>query len=59
MNETARALSAEEVIELIDSHIAASPDGGPNRKEEDIELGRTVDLNIEMISALWDEAESK
>jgi hypothetical protein len=57
MTETARALNAEEVIELIRSHIAARLDGGPNRKAEDIELGRSTGLDTEPISALWDEAE--
>ena len=57
MNEAVRALSAEEAIELIGNHLAAFADGGPNRKEEDIELGRTAGLDIEMISARWDEAE--
>jgi Protein of unknown function (DUF3987) len=59
MTETARALNAEEVIELIHSHIAACLDGGPNRKAEDIELGRSAGLKIEMISALWDDAEKQ
>ena len=40
MTETARALNAGEVTELIGDHIAAFLDGGPNRKAEDIELGR-------------------
>ena len=44
MNEAVRALGAEEVTELIRSHIAAFLDGGPNRKAEDIELGRKVGL---------------
>jgi hypothetical protein len=57
MTETARALNAEEVIELIRSHIAAYLDGGPNRKAENIELGRMAGLDTEPISALWDEAE--
>jgi hypothetical protein len=43
MTETLRALSAEEVIELIHSHIAACLDGGPNRRAEDIELGQRAD----------------
>jgi hypothetical protein len=59
MNETARALNADEVIELIRSHIAACLDGGPNRKAEDIELGRSAGLKLEMISALWDDAEKQ
>jgi hypothetical protein len=57
MTETARALNTKEVIELIRSHIATRLDGGPNRKAEDIELGRMAGLDTEPISALWDEAE--
>ena len=59
MNETARSLNAEEVRDVIHSHIAARLDGGPNRKAEDIELGRAVGLKGEMISALWDDAETE
>ena len=57
MNEAVRALSAKETIELIGTDLAAFADGGPNRRKEDIELGRTAGLDIEMISARWDEAE--
>jgi hypothetical protein len=59
MTETARTLGAKEVRDVIHSHIAARLEGGPNRKEEDIELGRTVGLKVEMISDLWDEAETQ
>ena len=51
------ALSAEEAVKLIGTDLAAFADGGPNRREEDIELGRTAGLDIEMISARWDKAE--
>lgn len=53
MNEAVRALSAEEAVELIGTHIEAFADGGPNRKAEDIELGRKAGLKGEMISDLW------
>lgn len=56
MNEAVRALGTEEVTELIGNHIAAFLDGGPNRKAEDIELGREAGLDFEIL-ALWDEAE--
>jgi hypothetical protein len=59
MTETARALNAEEVIELIRCHIATCLDGGPNRKAEDIELARQAGLKTEMVSALWDDAENQ
>jgi hypothetical protein len=57
MNEVARTLNAKEVIELIGSHITAFLDGGPNRKDEDIELGEATGIDVELISARWDEAE--
>jgi hypothetical protein len=59
MTETARALNADETVELIHSHIAAYLDDGPNRKVEDIELGQRAGLKSEMISALWDDAEKQ
>ena len=52
MTETARALNAGEVTELIGDHIAAFLDGGPNRKAEDIELGREASLETEISSPL-------
>lgn len=57
MNEAIRTLSAEEAIELIGTHIEGRLNGGPNRKAEDMEIGRQADLDVEMISARWDEAE--
>ena len=57
MNQAARALSATETSELIGDDLRAFADGGPNRGTEDIELGRTAGLDVEMISARWDEAE--
>jgi Family of unknown function (DUF5906) len=56
MNETARALGAKEVIELIGSHLDAYQKGGPDRKEEDIELARSVGLKVVGIAARWDDA---
>ena len=52
MTETARALNAGEVTELIGDHIATFLDGGPNRKAEDIELGRKAGLDFENLSPL-------
>ena len=52
MNEAVRALGTEEVTELIGNHIAAFLDGGPNRKAEDIELGREAGLELEYLSPL-------
>src|SRR5262245_8953115 len=59
MREAARALNAEEVIELIHSHIAAFLNDGRNRKSEDIELGRNAGLELGMIATLWDDAEKQ
>ena len=59
-NEAARALSAEEAVELIGSHIAAFLDGGPDREAEDIELGRKGWPQSEpMTQPVGTEAESK
>lgn len=57
MNEAVRALSAEEAVELIGTHIATFVDGdGPDREAEDVELGRDTRLKVELISARWNEA---
>jgi predicted P-loop ATPase len=56
MNETAKVLGVKEVIELIGSHIDAYQKGGPDRKEEDIELARSVGLKVGGIAARWDDA---
>src|SRR5262249_34825186 len=59
MTEVARTLTPKETIDLIRSHIAVRLDGGPNRKKEDVELGRSAGLPTEMISTLWDDAEKQ
>jgi hypothetical protein len=56
MTEAAKALTAEETIQQIHSHIAAYLDGGPDRKDEDIELARDAGLKVEAVSARWEDA---
>jgi hypothetical protein len=56
MTEAAKVLTAEEAIQQIRSHIAAYLDGGPDRKEEDVELARNAGLKVEAVSARWDDA---
>ena len=57
MTEVAKALNAEEAIQQIHSHIASYLDGGPDRKEEDVELARDAGLKVEAVSARWDDAQ--
>ena len=56
MSEAARALNAEEAFQQIHNHIAAYLDGGPDRKDEDIELARDAGLKVEAVSARWEDA---
>jgi hypothetical protein len=57
MTETVKALSVEKATQQISDYIAAYLEGGPNRKAESIELAKAVGLNLERISARWDDAE--
>ena len=41
------ALSTEEAVELIGSHIEAFLDGGPDRETKDVELAQKAGLKVE------------
>jgi Family of unknown function (DUF5906) len=56
MTEAAKLLNAEKAIQQIHSHIAAYLDGGPDRKDEDIDLARNAGLKVEAVSARWEDA---
>jgi hypothetical protein len=56
MTETAKALSTQEVSNLIGSHIAAYLDGGPDREKEDVELAQGAGLKVERTIARWADA---
>jgi len=56
MTETARALGAKEVSDLIGKHITAFLDGGPDREAEDVELAQEAGLKVERTMARWADA---